>query len=908
MMLARGARLGPYEILAPLGAGGMGEVYRARDTRLGRDVALKILPEAFATDPDRLARFQREAQVLASLNHPNIAAIHGLEESNGVRALVLELVEGHTLADRIARGPIPVDESLLIAKQIAEALEAAHELGIIHRDLKPANIKLRADGTVKVLDFGLAKALEPSQAARDPSQSPTITSPAMTQMGVILGTAAYMSPEQARGQAADKRSDIWAIGCVLYEMLTGRRAFDGEDTSDTIASVLKTEPDWSSMPAEAAVPVVAMVKACLVKDRRHRLSDMSTPKFVLSELSASGGRQPAPMSPASSRLRRLAVPIAVAAAAAIVGAAAGVWMLRSTPRPPSVTRFSFDPEGNLTGVTQNVLAISPDGTRLVYNANGRLYGRALDELESRPLTGTEFLALNPIFAPDGNSIAFMTSGDRRFTLRRIPFSGGSITTIAALDEITNFSGLSWGPEGILVGLSAGGGILRVSPDGGSVERIITAGPGELMHRPQMLPDRRTVLFTLANDVGGDDRWDRAQIVAQSLVDGTRHTLIEGGSDAWYVQTGHLLYAARGIMYAAPFDVETLTVTSARVPVVSGVRGATGGITGAVHLAVSDTGTLAYIPGAPVAFTGARNLVIGDGRGSHIQLKVPAAAYSHPRVSPNGRFLAVSLAEGGSSDIFTYDLSGTSELQRLTFGGQGRHPVWSADSRRVTFQSARDRAIWWQGVDGGNPERLTTPLEGQEHFPESWSADGARLLFSVREGPWQTLWVLTREGLKTEPFGQVQSAESLSASFSPDGRWVVYASTDRAGGALSPNRGVFVEPFPSRGVKRQAPKRLLDYHPVWARDGKSIVYVPGANRPLVSVPITTAPSIVFGTPVEMPRAPLPGVLSLDLRGYDLLPDGRILSLSSVSDTRLARGSEIRVVLNWQEELKRLAPTN
>jgi serine/threonine-protein kinase len=637
---------------------------------------------------------------------------------------------------------------------------------------------------------------------------------------------------------------------------------------------------------------------------------MSTPKFILSELSAMGGMPHARIAAnaARSRLRRIVMPIAIVTAAAVVGGAAGVWMQRSAPRPQGVTRFSFDPEGNLTGVTQNVLAISPDGTRLVYNADGRLHVRALDDLESRPLTGSEFLALNPVFAPDGNSIAFITSGNRRFTLHRIPSIGGAVSTIASFEQVTNFAGLSWGPDGILVGTTAGGGILRVSPDRGSVERIVSAGSDELMHHPQMLPGGRTVLFTLAKHASGDDRWDQAQIVVQSLVDGSRRTLIEGGSDGRYVQTGHLLYQARGVMYAAAFDAETLTVTGASVPVVSGVRRATGGITGAVHVAVSDTGTLVYIPGTPVEFTGARTLVIGDGRGNPTELKVPSGAYSHPRASPDGRLLAVGLTEGGSPDIWTYDLSGKSEIQRFTFGGQSRYPVWSADSRRVTFQSTGDRAIWWQDIDGGTAERLTTPLEGEEHVPESWSADGARLLFSVRKGPWQALWVLTREGLKTAPFGQVQSLESLSASFSPDGRWVAYAATDRAGGALSPNRGVFVEPFPPTGLKRQAPKRLLDYHPVWARDGKNIVYVPGASRSFVSVPVITGPSIVFGMPVEMARAPLPGVLSLDLRGYDLLPDGRIVSLLSASDAGRARGAEVRVVVNWTEELKRLAPTN
>ena len=422
----------------------------------------------------------------------------------------------------------------------------------------------------------------------------------------------------------------------------------------------------------------------------------------------------------------------------------------------------------------------------------------------------------------------------------------------------------------------------------------------------MLPDGRTVLFTVARNTG-DDRWDKAQIVAQSLADDTRRVLIAGGSDARYVQTGHLLYTVGGTVYAVRFDAATLKVTGERVPVIAGVRRATGAQTGATQLAISETGTIAYVPG-PAAVSTSRSLVLGDGRTDAVPLKIPPAVYAHPRVSPDGQVLAVGRNEGQSSDIWTYDLSGKSAIKRLTFGGGSRYPVWSADGRRVTFQSARDgdRGIWWQAADGGTAERLTSSSKDEEHVPESWSRDGTRLLFSVRRGTTFSLWVFTLAGKKTEPFGKVASQETLSASFSPDGRWIAYAYTERAGGTLSPNRGVFVEPFPFTGEKHQAPNRTLDYHPVWAPDGKSIFYIPSSGRPPVSVPIVTRPSIVFGTPVELPRAPLPGLISLDMRGYDVLLDGRILSVSELDGLDGAGGAEVRVVLNWFEELKRLVP--
>jgi serine/threonine-protein kinase len=931
MALEAGTRLGVYEIRSALGAGGMGEVYRARDTRLQRDVALKILPDAFASDPERLARFEREAQVLASLNHPNIAAIHGLEEGpveagHHVRALVLELVEGDTLADEIGRraGPsrpagLPLEEAVPIARQIADALEAAHEQGIVHRDLKPANIKVRPDGTVKVLDFGLAKLVQapgpgPQASVNALTVSPTITTPAMTQMGVIMGTAAYMSPEQAKGREADKRSDVWAFGAVLYEMLTGRRAFDGEDMSDTLASVLKSDPDWTRLPPDAPPALRTLLQRCLAKDRRQRVSEISTAKFILSELGNISGSQittaRAAYAEPSRALWRRALPVAasVVITALIVGAAA--WRSRPVPSPPVIAQFSFAPEGqSFTGTASQVIDISRDGTRLAYVANNRIYVRPISQLDARPVTDAIATAPSPFsvsFSPDGESILFGALSESGPVLKRVPLNGGAASTLATLEGSPSYSGLSSSGDSILLAAAGGnGGILRVGAGGGQLERIVTLEQGEIMHGPQMLPDGKTVLFTVAKNTGVD-RWDKAQIVAQSLDGGPRRVLVEG-SDGRYMKSGHLLYAVGGTVYAARFDADTLAVGAA-VPVVSGVRRATGGQTGATQMAISDTGTLVYVPGPATIVANTRGLVIGDARSDPVQLGVEPAVYVHPRISPDGRVVAVGRNDGQSSDVWTYDTAGKTAIKRLTFGGGSRFPVWSADSRRVTFQSARegDRGIWWQAADSGTAERLTSAAKDEEHIPEAWSRDGARLLFSVRKGLVYSLWVFTLNGRRTEPFGKVQSEESLSATFSPDGRWVAYAYTERAGGTLSPNRGIFVEPFPPTDEKHQVPKTVLDYHPVWAPDGKSILYVPGSSRPLVSVPITTQPAVAFGKPVALTRAPLPGLISLDVRGYDLLRDGRILSVSVPQGQTGSPPTEIRVVLNWFQELKRLVP--
>jgi serine/threonine protein kinase len=528
-MIAPGSRIGPYEVTALIGEGGMGKVWRAHHTALKRDDALKVLPDAFASDPDRLARFAREAQVLASLNHPNIAAIHGLEEADGIKAIVMELVEGETLADRIARGPIPIDEALLIARQIAEALEAAHEQGIIHRDLKPANIKVREDGAVKVLDFGLAKALEPASAASvNSTASPTITSPAlMTGVGMLLGTAAYMSPEQARGKAVDKQSDIWAFGCVLYEMLTGKRPFDGEDVTETLAAVVKTEPAWDALPDGVSPSVALFLRRCLQKNTKQRLHDIADMRLALEGAFETAAAPSAPSAIVARSSWRRVLPLTVSAAVAVLITGLAAWNLRPTVEPEAVSRFRYTlPEGEgFRNMGRPVMAFSSDGRHFVYNTPSGLYLRSMDGLEARLIPGTEETLTNPFFSPDGRSVGYQQGGQ----LKRVSLGGGAPVVICAAN---NPFGVSWERDNTILFAQADG-IMRVSANGGTPELVIRAKKGEQMYGPQLLPDGETVLLTTTT-VTSPARWDQAQIVAQSLRTGERRLLLSGGSDARYI--------------------------------------------------------------------------------------------------------------------------------------------------------------------------------------------------------------------------------------------------------------------------------------------------------------------------------------------------------------------------------------
>ena len=570
-----GKTLAHYEITSQLGKGGMGEVYRAKDQKLGRDVAIKVLPEEFARNPERVARFEREAKLLASLNHPNIAAIHGLEEADGTSFLVMELVEGETLADQLQRGPIPLEESMKLAIQIAEALESAHEKGVIHRDLKPANIKVTPDGKVKVLDFGLAKAFAAEQAGLKLSNSPTLSN-AATQQGVILGTAAYMSPEQARGKSVDKRADIWAFGMVLFEMLTGKQLFSGDTVSDTLAAVLTKEPDFSALPGNLHPSIVEMLARCLEKDPQNRCHDIADARIDIQKvLSNQSGVLLRPLTQVKPKTRLFnALPwIAVIVVTAIVAGAA-VWYLRA-PEPRQVARFYHElPEDQQFNVSTSPIGISPDGKQLVYSTTAGLYLRSLNSLDAKLIAGTETDPSSPFFSPDGKWIGYFSGRDNK--LKKIAVSGG---VPVSLCDIPYFFGAVWNADHSIVYAEYGEGIKRISADGGTPELIVDE---EEVYHPRILPDGKSLLFTFGSAP--------YKVAIQSLVTGERKELFQG-DDAQYIPTGHIVYAVANSLWAVPFDPQKNKIAGGHVPVVEGVMRS-----GAPQYAVSDSGTLVYVPG------------------------------------------------------------------------------------------------------------------------------------------------------------------------------------------------------------------------------------------------------------------------------------------------------------------------
>ena len=675
MPLSPGTRLGHYDVTDLLGEGGMGQVWQATDTQLNRQVALKILPDAFAADPDRLARFTREAQILASLNHPNIAAIHGIEESEGTRALVLELVEGPTLADRISKGPIPVDEALPIAKQIAEALEAAHEAGVIHRDLKPANIKVREDGTVKVLDFGLAKALDPNPDA-DPSQSPTLTA-AATQMGVIMGTAAYMSPEQARGQRVDKRADIWAFGAVLFEMLSGRKPFPGDDVSQTLARVIDRDADWSLLPKEVPPALAVYLRRCLQKDPKHRVRDVGDVRMALEgafDLAATQasdvGAAPAPLPPPRAAWRR-AFPLALAVIVGVTAGGLAVWTLRPTPEARAdIMRFAIAAT-DFTAVTtlQTDLVISPDGTKIIYTGAAGLYLRPIDQLEGSPLRGTVGGA-GAFVSPDGEWVGFVNASSGN-PLRKVSIFGGPPVTICTLPFPVR--GATWGPDDrIIVGTNSGG-LFQVPAAGGEAEPLTTldAEQGGVGHYwPSLLPDRNAVVFVVAAQTPVSAN---GQLAALDLNTGEVKRLGLAGVSPRYVSTGHLVYAAQdGSLLAVPFDAERLEVKGSPVPLVEGVAVKA---VGAANFTVSDAGRLVYQSGNVGAVPRSLIWVNREGREEPISMDLRSAQYVYPRLSPDGTMMAFVISGnvddlGSDADLWVLDLARGSR-SRITFGGNNR---------------------------------------------------------------------------------------------------------------------------------------------------------------------------------------------------------------------------------------------
>ena len=643
MPLSPGTQLGPYAVGAKIGEGGMGEVYQATDTTLDRDVALKVLPAAFTSDPDRLKRFEREAKILASLNHPNIAAIHGLEESDGVRALVLELVDGPTLADRIAQGPIPLDEALPIATQIAEALEAAHEQGVIHRDLKPANIKVREDGTVKVLDFGLAKALDPAPDV-DPSQSPTLTAGA-TQMGVILGTAAYMAPEQAKGKGIDKRVDVWAFGVVLFEMLTGHRLFEGDDVSEVMAGVIKSDPDWALLPDRLSPTLVTYLRRCLTKEPRERLRDIGDMRLAMAgafETEVSAATVPTPTETVSVRAWQQPWAVALLGVASAVVATLAVWTtMRPDVVPAEITRFVVrppDPAGLTTGGSHRNLAISPDGSVIVYtslNESGtgpRLSVQRLDQVDATLLRGGDG-GQAPFVSPDGEWVGFVTSGTA--VVQKVSVFGGAPVRIT--ESPTGIRGASWGADDRIIFGASGGGLRRVSAGGGESEELTNTERGEADHRwPFIIPGYDAVLFVISPAFAP---LSQGQLAVLDLGSGEVIPLGLAGVSPHYVDTGHIVYAAEdGSVRAVAFDPSSLETTGSPVPIIENVI--VKPETGAASFDISRDGRLVYVPGSGT--DDRRSLVWVDRQGNEEPLAADPNLYESPRVSPDGRYVAVQI--------------------------------------------------------------------------------------------------------------------------------------------------------------------------------------------------------------------------------------------------------------------------
>ena len=904
----------------------MGEVYQATDTKLKRQVAIKVLPEALASDGERLARFQREAEVLASLNHPNIAAIYGLEDaapspagSGGAaafKALVMELIEGPTLADRIADGAIPVAEALPIAKQIAEALEAAHEQGIIHRDLKPANVKVRPDGTVKVLDFGLAKAMEPASAqgasaGQAQSQMPTITTPAMTRAGMVLGTAAYMSPEQAKGRPADKRSDVWAFGCVLYEMFTGKRAFDAEDVSETLASVLAREPDWSLLPGGVSPTVVMYLRRCLNRHPKQRIGDVQDLRLAL-EGAFETGTSPSgevPVAPVVvPPVWRRSLPF-VATAAVVAGVLLGaVWAMWPSLSRPVVRSVHVLPEGRAFRNTgRPVLAIAPDGQHFVYNGGDGLYLRALDTVADRRIPGTEGALANPALSPDGQSVVYFDVPDTH--LKRIAVSGGASLP---LTDATNPFGISWEADGTIL-YGQPDGIWQVPENSGDPQHLITTEAGEQAHGPQRLPGGDWILFTLAR-TSGAARWDEAEIVVASPATGERRVVLTGGSDARYLPTGHVVYAFEDVLYAVAFDVDRLERRGGQVPVVQGVRRALApnANTGAADFSVAADGTLVYVPGA-VSGTSLGSLVLLDRTGTATPVPAPPRDYFGPRVSPDGTRIAVEETEGTSTHIAIVTVD-TGVAVRLTFEGtRNWYPVWTPDSQAVVFASNRGdgegEGIYRKAADGSGEAELVFEDEGPL-VPTDVSRDGVLAFLRQGEGS-RDIWTLPLdEG--GDPFVFLATpATEFAAQFSPDGRWIAYSSRDGSG------TNVYARPYPRTAGDLQLISEGAGVQNRWSSDGATLYYFfyPVQPLPLLAAPIQTTPRFARGAVQEVGFALLTKNLRTDLlrltAPYDVMPDGTGFVGVQAGDGgggQAAPAPQIIIVQHWFEELTRVVPTN
>jgi len=896
MALTPGTRLGVYEITAPLGEGGMGQVWRAIDTTLGRQVAIKILPDAFASDPERLARFEREARTLAALNHPHIAAIYGFEKSSGLHALVMELVEGEDLSQRIARlrapgasarqAGIPLDEALPIAKQIAEALEAAHAQGIIHRDLKPANIKVRADGTVKVLDFGLAKALDAHAASAAADNSPTITTPAMTQAGMILGTAAYMAPEQARGKPVDRRADIWAFGVVLFEMLSGTRAFDGEDTTEVLGAVVRLEPNYSALPADVPAPVRTLLQSCLVKDPRRRVADISTALFVLDKAaslaptSATSGTAVPPVAPRRGMAWSVAA-VAVVAAAAL--ALPALRYLRQTPPPePAVTRFTIAPPDGVRPTSAP--SIAPDGTRVVFagtaagDADGALYVRPLDALEAQRLPATEGAEV-PFWSPDSKSVGFFAGGK----LKKIDLAGGPAVTIC---DAPSGRGGAWSRTGVIVfSPSNTGGLLQVSAAGGTPAPATVLDPATqaVAHRwPQFLPDGEHYLYLNLARPGS------SAVFVASLGSTTSTLLVSTDSGAVYAPPGALLFMRGTMLMRQPFDTAGLRLTGDPAPVAEDVTVIPGA--GLAVFSASHTGALVYAAGQGATN---RRLAWVDRRGGVTPLALAPGAYADPALSPDGQQVVLTVRDGTGSHIWVYDIARGTLGKRTFEGADDNYPIWTRDGRFLTFSSGSGAVgLLRVRADGsGTAEPLVTDaqLPGAK-IPTSWSAD-SRLLAIANGSD-----VVVRDSDGSLHPTLTTGAYEREARFSPDGHWLAYRSNETG------RDEVYVQSYPLGHGKWQI-STDGGAQGMWAPNGRELFYQ--NNNRMMVVDVELGATFKAATPRVLFEMPLPERTAGDPARYAVTPDAqRFLVLTTAEgETGAAATPQITVVLNYAQALKR-----
>ncbi|HEX2455648.1 MAG TPA: protein kinase [Vicinamibacterales bacterium] len=897
MSLTTGTRLNQYEVTAQLGAGGMGEVYCARDTRLQRNVAIKILPSLFATDAERLTRFEREAQVLASLNHPHIAQIYGVEESAGVLALVMELVDGPTLAELIAAaGGISVEDALDVATQISEALEAAHDQGIIHRDLKPANVKVRPDGVVKVLDFGLAKAMGvgamSGAAAEMIENSPTFTSPAVTQFGVILGTAAYMAPEQARGKIIDRRVDIWAFGCVLYEMLTGSRPFAGETVTDVLSAIVSREPDWNALPAGVPASVARLLRRCLEKDPRKRLRDIGEARLVLETPHASHEDASRSARDATiARSRGWAIPSLMAVA--LLTLASGYLVVTRARQQPSVpgtiTRFDMyppDASAALTLVFRPAVALSANGRTAAFVAAAggidRVYVRTRSDAVARVIPGSE-RGTGPALSPDGKWVAFFAGG----AIRKAPIDGEAATIGTARDV----RGISWSDDGTLfLTADAAAPLVSMPAAGGQQRPVTTLAAGERTHRwPEVLPGGRSVLFTVGT-MASPDSYDGGNIDAVMVQTGERRVVIRGAAMARYCGDGRLLYSKGGGLFSIAFDPDRLTTSGEPVQVIPAV--ARDASTGAAHFSCASDGTLAFVPGTSLSEL--RDLVWVDAPGQTELAKLPAGRHQEVRISPDGRRAALLGGTSGNGDVWIYEFA-AGTFNRLTFTGTNAAPTWSPDGLTVyysSFDAARtESTLMKKPADGSRDAVAVAKTPGRSYIawvdpketsaivdvvnPASDRGDILRVTFGTSAPP---------ERLVGTP------SNEYAGAVSPGGNWLAYESDDTG------RPEIYVRELEGSGVRWQVTSEGGE-EPHWSSDGRQLFYR-SANR-LMAVPLEPGRTFRHGPP----RGLFDGIYNTGIesgRSYDVNPvTGRFLLVRPADSGPSSRA--VRMVLNWALEL-------